>query len=108
MAWHWIVSDGTTKPANIFENLFRELLPFLSWNYNKIPFEPIFNQPWQDMKCQQLWDCLFAECRVHQCYDVLVRHPVDTSWVVKDPRKDVNWWQKRSPINNRQQPMKKV
>lgn len=93
MDWHWIVSDGITLPSNIFENLFRKLLPFLFWNYNKIPFEPFFNQPWRDMKRRQLWDCLFAECGVHQCYDVLVHHPVNASWVVKNPRKNINWWQ---------------
>jgi hypothetical protein len=94
MAWHWIISSSNTRPGPIFENLFRGLLPSLSWNYHEIPFEPIFNKHWRDMKPQQLWNCLFFDCGVQQCYQVLVRHPVDSSWVLKDPQKDTNWWQK--------------
>lgn len=97
VAWHWIISGSSgsnTSLPPIFDNLFKRLLQTSrSWNYMKTPVEPFFNEPWQNMKPQQLWNCLFPDCGVNQCHQVLVRHPVDASWVLKDPRKDINWWQ---------------
>ena len=90
MTWHWILRNRDACPPKIFENLFWDL----SWNYHDIPIEPIFNQPWRNMTPQQLRDCLFYDCGVKQCYQVIVRHPVDASWVIKNPRKETNRWQK--------------
>lgn len=100
MAWHRILygsSAGRLSLSPIFDNFFKRLLPSLSWNYIKTPVGPIFNKPWQDMKPQQLWSCLFPDCSIQQCYQVLVRHPVDASCVLRDPRNDNNWWQKHQP-----------
>jgi hypothetical protein len=89
MAWHLILDDSNPWPGTTFENLYIYLLNILSFKYSRNAFAEEFSRPWQDMKKrQQLWDCLFAECGVRQCYDVLVRHPVDASWVVKDPRNE--------------------
>jgi hypothetical protein len=88
MAWHYIVSDGNTCPAIIL------------WNHLSVQVAQSFtkdlNQYWKNMKPQQLWDRLFVEFWGQPCYQVLVRHPVDTSWLTKDkdPRKDIDWWHK--------------
>ena len=94
MTWYWILDNRDAPPPKTFECFFKV---FWQMNiYDRTTFSDNFNKYWRDMKSQQLWkgDCLFCDCGVQQCYQVLVRHPIDGSWVIKNPQKDINWWQK--------------
>jgi hypothetical protein len=89
MTWHWILNNSNASPPKIFEHFLN-----MYWWPNRTTFEKDCNKHWRDMSSKQLWDCLFYDCGDKQCYQVLVRHPVDVSWVIKNPLKDINWWQK--------------
>lgn len=103
MAWHWILKNSDAQPPRRFEYLLDAF--WLPTIYDRKTFLNDFNKPWQDMKSQQLWDCLITtNCKSLQCQcdQVLIHHPVDASWVIENPLKNKNWWQKYCPINNHQ------
>ena len=84
MAWHWIVSDGVTLPSKIFANyLSIKDLSSLAKNLDEY---------WQNMTPKQLWDRLFIEYWGQPCYQVLILHPINKSWIIENPLKDTNWW----------------
>jgi len=80
MAWHWILNSRNTIPPKMIE----QFLDTFFW-----PDRPSFvedsNQYWRNMNSRQLWNSLFHKCEAKGCYDVLVRHPVAVSWVIRNP-----------------------
>jgi hypothetical protein len=59
-------------------------------------FKHDLNDFWKRKSENELWDRLFLEKYVHGCTDVLLRHPLDSSCVVKNPIEKENWWK---PLN---------
>ena len=51
-----------------------------------------FHDFWKDKSEEELWDALFLEKCVDGCTDILLRHPLDDSWVVRNPIKEGKWW----------------
>jgi hypothetical protein len=90
MAWHWILNSTNTNPPKIIGQL---LFTFL-WPDRATLLEDS-NQYWRSMSAKELWDSLLCKCQAKGCCDALVRHPVAVSWVIKNPRKDINWWQEQ-------------
>jgi hypothetical protein len=87
MAWHWILNNTNASPPKIFENFIN-----LYWWPNRTTFNKDCNKYWRDIGSKKLWDCLFHDCGIKQCYQVLVQHPINEIWVIKNPLKDRNWW----------------
>ena len=89
MAWHWLLKQIDAVPPKLFEYLLDDIF-WLPTIYDYTTFSNDFNRYWRDISEKQLWDILFYECEAKGCYDVLVCHPVDESWVIKNPRNDIS------------------
>ncbi|HUV64085.1 MAG TPA: hypothetical protein VMW24_09310, partial [Sedimentisphaerales bacterium] len=49
---------------------------------------------WAKMKSEsELWDRLFLDETVEGCTSVLLRHPLEGSWIVRNPIKEGKWWE---------------
>lgn len=83
VAWHWILY-GT--PCTLPEKFRR--LPYPE----KKQFNQSFNDYWKGKTEEQVWDVLFLDRVTEGCSDVLIRHPIEESWVIKDPNKIGKWW----------------
>ena len=65
-----------------------------------------FHDFWKDKSEEELWDTLFLEKCVDGCTDILLCHPLDDSWVVRNPIKEGKWWKMlnvnacRTPLHN--------
>ncbi len=65
-----------------------------------------FHDFWKDKSEEELWDALFLEKCVDGCTDILLCHPMDDSWVVRNPIKEGKWWEMlnvnacRTPLHN--------
>jgi len=55
-------------------------------------WEQEFHGFWENKSEDELWDALFLEKCVDGCTDILLRHPLDDSWVVRNPIKEGIWW----------------
>jgi len=67
----------------------------LSKSYKSLveKWEQNFHDFWKGKSEEELWDALFLEKCVDGCTDILLRHPLDDSWVVKNPIKEEKWWE---------------
>ena len=61
-----------------------------------------FAEFWKGKSEDQLWGMLFLNTCVEGCTQVLVQHPLDESWVVKNPEEEGRWW--NAPEGNRYDP----
>jgi len=55
-------------------------------------WEQEFHDFWESKSEDKLWDLLFLDKCVDWCTDIMLRHPLDDSWVVRDPIKEGKWW----------------
>lgn len=55
-------------------------------------FKQDFYDFWNRKSEEELWEMLFLETCVDGCTTILLNHPLDDSWIVKDPNKEVKWW----------------
>lgn len=61
----------------------------------KRKYEEEFLAFWKMKSEDELWGLLFLERIVEGCTSVLLRHPLDGSWITKNPNKEKEkpWWQ---------------
>ena len=57
------------------------------------PFEQNFHDFWKDKSEEELWDLLFLEKYVDGCTDVLLSHPLEKSWIRRNPIEEDKWWE---------------
>jgi len=89
-AWNCLLRGSVLRPERLRDDWTR-----LS-KYDKSlekKWEQDFYDFWKGKSEEELWDALFLEKCVDGCTDILLRHPLDDSWVVRDPIKEGKWWE---------------
>lgn len=56
-------------------------------------WEQNFKDFWEKKSEQELWDNLFMETFVDGCTDVLLLHPLEKSWITRNPIEEGKWWE---------------
>ena len=51
-----------------------------------------FNNFWESKSEDELWDLLFLDECVDGCTQVILYHPLDDLWVIRNPIKEGKWW----------------
>ena len=51
-----------------------------------------FENFWKEMSEEDLWDRLFLNDIVPECTQVLLKHPIDDDWVIRNPLEEGKWW----------------
>jgi hypothetical protein len=94
-AWHWLFAGKGCPGVPEFEHLrplIEDLYALVGERYSLDRFFEDFNAFWRKLPRKSLWQVLFVDCGIQGCCDILVRHPVEKTWVTKDPNKVGAWW----------------
>lgn len=83
-AWHWILArNGEDSDRPDIRPVFWRMIKDLSkWH----EFEERFYDFWRNKTLEELWDALFLDEVVRRCTHVLLRHPIENSWVIHAPK----------------------
>jgi len=87
-AWNRLL-DRNTFPSKLYDYWNREA------NHNVSLIElwkQEFEDFWESKPEDELWDLLFLEKCVGECTDVLLCHPLNDSWIIRNPIKEGKWW----------------
>lgn len=93
-AWCLLLGEGI-KRTNYFRDCWRRVALREAGGTleQKIErYEQQFNTYWEDKSPEDLWDCLFLDKLVPACNQILLQHPVDDDWVIKNPLEKGRWW----------------
>lgn len=52
-----------------------------------------FEDFWGSKSEDELWDLLLLKKAVEGCTQVLLRHPLENTWIVRNPIDESNWWE---------------
>ena len=56
-------------------------------------WEQKFRNFWESKTEEELWDLLFLEGTVEGCTSVLLCHPLENNWIVRNPIQEGKWWE---------------
>jgi hypothetical protein len=88
VAWTYLLKRPTIPPAL---NLDWQILS--NYNQDQIKeWKRSFDDFWKGKSEEELWDDLFLETCVDGCTDILLCHPLEDSWIKRDPSKQGKWW----------------
>lgn len=88
IAWNRLL-NGNTFPSKLYD-YWR-----LKANYDHSLIkkcEQKFHDFWESKSEDELWDLLFLEKCVDECTDILLCHPLDDSWIIRNPINEGKWW----------------
>jgi len=89
IAWSRLL-DRNTYPSKLYD-YWR-----LKANYDHSLIEKCkqgFEDFWESKSEDELWVLLFLEGTVEGCTQVLLRHPLENAWIVRNPIKECEWWE---------------
>jgi hypothetical protein len=90
IAWNCLLELPILPPKRLFDDWPR--LPEYNEGQEK-NWQKDFHNFWKNKSRNELWDLLFLNTYVDGCTDILLDHPLESNWIVKNPIKDGKWWE---------------
>jgi len=88
IAWTYLLKRPSVPPE-----LSRDWEIIANYKQDRIKeYERNFCEFWKEKSEKELWDGLFLKNCVDGCTDILLRHPLEDSWIERDPSKEGKWW----------------
>lgn len=87
VAWHWLLSEGNCFPPEVFDKYYsqvKKLSGEYHLHYSRNQFVKDVNSYWRETPWCQLWDVLFTDCVAEECWQIILQHPVDGTWIKEE------------------------